>query len=175
MSLMMMLASGSQRMVTQTFTADATWTPGPTVTRIDKLVGKGSDGTTTSSTSETWHTVTIVTTYSLRSGGFTRVTTNGGDQPGPAPANYCDDYVYTPDDPTYDFHRTCYQFTQYTEVIPATQSPGIAAQGFGKSFPGGPGGLPATPLTYTNLPVTPGQPYPMTIVSNGYITISYLE
>lgn len=178
MSLMMMLAASSQRQIALTFTTDATWTPGPTVTRIDKIVGKGSDGTTTPETTEQWIKVTVTTIKSQRNQpGFVRTTKTLPAKPGSPPegGDYCDVQVETPDDPVYESSRTCYSFETWTETVPSSQQPGIAATGFGKTFPGGPAGGPATPLTYTNIPVTPGQPYPMHIVGNGYITISYLE
>lgn len=60
---------------------------------------------------------------------------------------------------------------------------GSASTGFGYTFPGGgytsstPGsgvGYPATPITYNNIAVTPGQTFSLVIPSGGSIAISYL-
>ena len=53
---------------------------------------------------------------------------------------------------------------------PATN--GTNTTGFSQTFAGGTGG-PATPVTYTNVAVTPGSSYTLTIPSGGYITITY--
>lgn len=51
---------------------------------------------------------------------------------------------------------------------------GSATVGFGETFAGGVDG-PATPRTVTNVAVTPGASYPLTIPSGGSITITYYE
>lgn len=64
-----------------------------------------------------------------------------------------------------------------------TGQAGSASTGFGYTFPGGgytsstPGsgvGYPATPITYNNIAVTPGQTFSLVIPSGGSIAISYL-
>ena len=49
---------------------------------------------------------------------------------------------------------------------------GLPSIGFGKTFSGGVG-VPATPVTYNDVSVTPGGSYPVTVPSGGYITIVY--
>lgn len=49
---------------------------------------------------------------------------------------------------------------------------GANTTGFGYTFAGGVG-APATPTTYTNVPVTPGTTYTINSAGDGYITIIY--
>jgi hypothetical protein len=51
---------------------------------------------------------------------------------------------------------------------------GAATTGFSQTFPGGVEGA-ASPVTYNNVPVTPGNSYPLTIPSGGQIQITYLQ
>lgn len=53
-------------------------------------------------------------------------------------------------------------------------STGASATGFGYTFPGGSGGA-ATPATYTNVTVGPGNPYSVVVPSGGSITITWTE
>jgi hypothetical protein len=50
---------------------------------------------------------------------------------------------------------------------------GTAATGFGKTFPGGALGEPALELNFPDVPVSPGQQYPLDVPVGGSITISY--
>ena len=50
---------------------------------------------------------------------------------------------------------------------------GTAASGFGKTFPGGAVGQPAPTMTFSDVPVTPGQQYLLTVPQGASITISY--
>lgn len=54
------------------------------------------------------------------------------------------------------------------------QFDGANTTGFGYTFAGGVGG-PATPTTYTNVPVTPGTTYTVNSTGDGYITIIYYQ
>jgi len=64
--------------------------------------------------------------------------------------------------------------TYYTDTSGGGSSPttGPSATGFGRTFPGGLGGA-ATPTAYSNVPVTPGTSYSITVPSGGSITITY--
>lgn len=53
---------------------------------------------------------------------------------------------------------------------PATT--GLPASAFGKTFPGGTGGT-ATTTSYTNVPVSAGQTYQITVPTGGSVTITY--
>ena len=65
----------------------------------------------------------------------------------------------------------------------APGGPGANTTGFGFTFPGGgvsgsypnQTGDPASPASYTNVTVTPGASYGLSIPDNGYITIQYLS
>lgn len=54
------------------------------------------------------------------------------------------------------------------------QFDGANTTGFGYTFAGGVG-APATPTTYTNVPVTPGTTYTINSAGDGYITIIYYQ
>ena len=54
--------------------------------------------------------------------------------------------------------------------IPGFQ--GASSTGLGKTFPGGNGGPPST-TTYTNVAVTPGVSYPISIAPGGSVTLQY--
>lgn len=62
------------------------------------------------------------------------------------------------------------EYGAYNPGDPATV--GASTTGFGKTWPGGDGGTAPT-LTFTSIPVVPGQVYNLSIPSGGYITITY--
>lgn len=49
---------------------------------------------------------------------------------------------------------------------------GASSSGIGYTFPGGSYG-PAAPASYSNVPVTPGTSYPITVAPGGYVIIQY--
>jgi hypothetical protein len=61
---------------------------------------------------------------------------------------------------------------RYQRTITVTATTGANATAFGKTFPGGAGG-PAIPASYSAVPVTPGQSYPIVVPSGGSVTITY--
>jgi len=63
-----------------------------------------------------------------------------------------------------------YSVGRIDKFIP--QVDGAATTGFGYTFAGGVG-VPATPTTYNNVPVTPGGTYPISATGDGNITIVY--
>ena len=172
MNICMLLAVFRSRVtVTETFTANATWTAPVTTSRIDTLTGNGAAGAPASSEPVFYWYDTYVqqTSYNL-DGSIASQTpwqftgTTGGE----APSDYCNN--------SYSgatlVHSTCYQFTGYTTggVTPATT--GASATGFGKTFVGGTGGA-ATPVTHNNVAVTPGATYSLAVPAGGSITITY--
>lgn len=70
-----------------------------------------------------------------------------------------------------DIGRAFYFVNAIEYLTPATN--GANTTGFGYTFAGGVAG-PATPVTYSNVPVTPGTTYTVTSTGDGYITILYL-
>lgn len=63
------------------------------------------------------------------------------------------------------------EYGDYVSGDPATT--GASATGFGYTFPGGNGGA-ASPSTFNNVAVVPGQAYQLNIPSGGSITIQYI-
>jgi hypothetical protein len=61
---------------------------------------------------------------------------------------------------------------EYGTTTPATT--GADTTAFGDTFPGGTGG-PATPTSFSNIAVTPGTAYPITVPSGGSLTITYYQ
>ena len=53
------------------------------------------------------------------------------------------------------------------------ETTGGTSSAFGNTYPGGVGGA-ATPITTTNVSVTPGQTYGITVGAGGYVTFQYL-
>jgi hypothetical protein len=176
MSLMMMLAAcGGTSLKTQTFTSNATWTAPTSVSSLVSLVGKGGTGQPESEQYMLRYTSQTNIYKRRRSDGVVEVT-YGSIQThiGSAPSDYCLSPIQTPGDPVYSESWTCvdYTDTSYWQYIPPTT--GDSTTGFGKTFPGGYGG-PASPATYNEVAVTPGQSYSLVIPSGGSITISYYE
>lgn len=77
--------------------------------------------------------------------------------------------VYPPDPGFRPFYDIGGGMQYYTP-----QFDGANTTGFGYTFAGGVGG-PATPTTYTNVPVTPGTTYTVNSTGDGYITIIYYQ
>lgn len=61
----------------------------------------------------------------------------------------------------------------YHPPIPATT--GASATGFGRTFPGSTGDVQPTITAYTDIPVTPGTGYALSIPAGGFITITYIK
>lgn len=78
--------------------------------------------------------------------------------------------VYPPDTGGRPFYEINYGAMQYY----TPQFNGANTTGFGYTFAGGVG-APATPTTYTNVPVTPGTTYTINSAGDGYITIIYYQ
>lgn len=78
--------------------------------------------------------------------------------------------VYPPDTGTRPVYEINYSQMEYY----TPQFDGANTTGFGYTFAGGVGG-PATPTTYTNVPVTPGTTYTVNSTGDGYITIIYYQ
>ena len=70
-----------------------------------------------------------------------------------------------------DIGRPLYYVNAIQYLTPATN--GANTTGFGYTFAGGVA-APATPVTYNNVPVTPGTTYTVNSTGDGYITILYL-
>lgn len=58
--------------------------------------------------------------------------------------------------------------------VPYAATTGGSTTAFTKTFVGGTGGA-ASPSSHSNLTVTPGSGYPLSIASGGFVTISYLQ
>lgn len=167
-----------RQQVSQTFTANATFTAPFTTSSIDTASGKGANGGTASGgTTTQWRTV-YQTIYSRRDGsGLEETVSYGPWQPGPIPAGYsayCDPATTTPDSTVYATMEKCYDYEQQTITDPPVEYTGASTTAFGKTFPGGTGG-PATTTTFSNIAVTPGASYSIVVPSGGSITITYTQ
>lgn len=186
MNFLMMLVNGSAKAVTETFTSNRTWTAPAGVTKIDTVLGKGAAGSpaSTSTVTHYYHDEYAYDVYHHRDGTFTDTSndktlvseTEVASGSTPLPSSHQSQHFDTPDDPDTDWFYVQYVYfrsqTSTTETDPATT--GASTTAFGKTFPGGAGG-PATPASYSNVAVVPGQSYAMTIPSGGSITITYLK
>ena len=170
MNICMLLAVFRSRVtVTETFTANATWTAPITTSRIDRLVGQGAAGSPGYTEESSSFTVYRQTTQTGPSGNLVYQTEWElvGTYDGTAPSDYCDATIVNG-----TRTETCYrheQSTNSTEIPPTT---GASATGFSKTFVGGTGGA-ATPVTHNNVAVTPGATYSLAVPAGGSITITY--
>lgn len=167
---MMLVACGGGDLVTRTFTSTQIVTIPATVTMLYELSGKGQDGTPAIAGAFGYTTQSVTLSYNAQGEQEGSLTTDWGTTYGSrGPDNYCT--TSGPDQAGYTY-ETCWFYEGFDESTPATT--GSKTLGFGKTFPGGVGG-PAVPANYTNISVTPGMPYPLTIPTGGSITISYYE
>jgi hypothetical protein len=172
MSLLMMLALRGAQTKTQTFTASGNFIVPTTTTKMESLVGIGARGQASTTRYVRAYRMDITTYNYYSSAGQTIAVANGssyGD--GPVPANYCDSPVPTANGTTYN----CYTFTDasYYDTNPATT--GASSTAFGKNFPGSTGNVAPAVTTFTAVPVTSGQSYPITVPAGGYVTLTWLE
>lgn len=58
--------------------------------------------------------------------------------------------------------------------VPYAATTGGSTTAFGQTFVGGTGGV-ASPATVSNISVAPGQGYSISVATDGYVTISYLQ
>ena len=216
MSLLLTIASGNKRLVTQTFYANATWVAPATTFRIETLSGSGTNGSAGSSylantggsftglyntgsgpgansgygtwaqlksyadaafnainsgSSAPYTVCTIIQyitpsiTYSVSAGG---VVSPGGT-PVPGSANY----TYSGSAASSGIITGNGNIVINYEIGTGASN-GSSSFAFTKNFQGGVGG-PATPATYYNEPVTPGNSYNFTIFSGGFVQIQYLQ
>lgn len=175
----MMMAMGARRPAvpvehTKTFTANEAWPPPPGVIKLTKATGfgahgkNGTSGTVVkqyqiSSTSKTIYPDGSVHTYPL---------STSGNFAGSKPGDYCDPYT------TDDFGRkstVCYHFTDTSYTTGTSATTGASATGFGKVFPGSTGNVDPAVTTFTDIPLTAGQPYNVVVPTGGSITITWLE
>ncbi|MDF3073471.1 MAG: hypothetical protein K0S54_1138 [Alphaproteobacteria bacterium] len=176
MSLMMLAALGSRKLVTETFTANTTWPAPAAVYVLATASGYGARGTNASSTTVTQYSRTTTLYKHKRAGGFdTESLGTSTGLPGAKPADYCDAQQSTPNDPTYDYFQQCYAFTDTSYTTNTPIKTGASATGFGKTFPGSTGNVAQTPVSFSDIPVTPGSSYSIVVPSGGSITITYLK
>ena len=171
MSIMMALAaSGGGTLVTKTYTFSQTVTIPAGVSNLALVSGQGAPGSPADSYYQQVYTEQPVYYYSRTDlgGGVTVSRGPISYRGGPTPANYCDPMVVNGNAST----QTCYEFVDKSSYQSTPATTGAAASGFGKTFPGGTGG-PATPQSFKDVAVTPGQQFSITVPSGGSITISY--
>lgn len=174
--LLSSLFTGAPTPRTVTLTSSVTsYTVPLSVSNLKTAVGKGSDGSSPSNYYVQRYECRTYTNSRVRSTGEVHVTDQGTTTGyGTVPSNYCDPATPLPSNPTYSETWNCYYFTDtsYWDYAPGTN--GTASTAFGKTFPGGAEG-PAPTTSYSNVAVTPGQAYPVSIPPGGYITITFDE
>lgn len=166
------------KMVTETYTSSISWVAPTGVGNLISVSGYGAVGSNGTSS-------TRVTSYDQRriryfyghdgttTASFQGITSN---IPGSDPGSYCDPIVNTPSDPTYYSYQDCYDTVQThstTTTTPTTQ--GDSTTGFGQVFPGSYGAIAQSTTKFTNITVTPGSSYTLTVASGGMITFSYYK
>lgn len=154
------------------YTASRTFIAPVTTSKIESITGKGASGTPSYSVTRWREKKTFTVDYEPGYGtdnttetySFKSLSESDG-------VDYCDPPIYVA-----SAHATtqyCYDYTLQTTTYPATTGASVTA--FGKTFPGGVGG-PATPVTFTDVPVSGGSSYPLNIPTGGEITtFSYYE
>ena len=164
MSLVLALAAcgGNGVPKSVTLTPGATsWTAPPNVTRVESISGKGQDGKP--AVDGTWGYYYYVKVYNTQ-GQVTSTTGPFFVYEQYAPQNYCQGGSRQPD--------TCYEHNGFDNRENATLGANAAA--LGKTFPGG-YGEPAAVQTFPGVNVTPGQSYPTSIPSGGWVTLTWYE
>lgn len=174
MSLMMMLAMGGKPPYvptthTKTFTSNGSFPVPAGVTSLD-LSGRGAAGTPAHDTYiQQYQRTTTVYQYYASSGTTNQSVIDQQTFYGTPPANYCDDQFLQPNG---DITQTCYSYQDTSYMRHYNATTGASASGFGKVFPGGTGGTAPT-TSFTNVTVTGGASYSITVPSGGSITITY--
>lgn len=162
----------ARTLVTETFTANQTWTAPKTTSQIEAASGYGAAGAPAHDYVVQRYSRTTVTynrnTATGETTSYNQGITYGSGAP---PGNYCDPETPTPSGVTYN----CYDFADASYVDSTSPTTGADTTGFGKTFPGGYGG-PASVTTYaTPFAITPGGAYSLVIPSGGSLTISYYK
>lgn len=168
-----------RQQVTQTFSANASWTAPITTSSINTASGKGADGTpgTPGSYGPAPQEMVITHYYRRRDGGPDDVTSSTvpTSWTGPTPDG-TSETTALPDSTVYYEETTITVYT-YGDApyYPGTAATtGASATAFGKTFPGGTGGAAST-TTFSNIPITPGATYSIVVPSGGSITITYTQ
>lgn len=173
MSVFRMLAAGTARLITQTFTANGTIIIPLGVSTVD-MSGNGARGTDASSGTVSRYKITQVI-HRYANGEYRRTDTDMGYGYGPMPASYCN-----PVQPTSDGSvQSCMIYTDasYSENRPPTT--GASATALGKTFPGSYGNTTPAVTSFSAVlvtggtPVTGGTRHNILVPSGGSITISY--
>lgn len=179
MSLMMMLAlSGKKPYVptlrTKTFTSNATW-PAPTgVSLLKTATGHGGRGGTTAGTRVARYTLRTYDQVQHADGSIANNTLgNYGPYDGEAPAGYCDPWS------DYDAYgvrsHICYDYSDASTTTDGGTYTGTSSTGFGKVFPGSSGNTTPKDVSFTDVAITAGKSYAVTVPSGGSITITWME
>lgn len=181
----MMLVHSSKAVVTpptnytKTFTQNSNFVIPPGVSALDSIYGHGAPGSPATAGNIVYYMDTI-TTYTRRDGGPSYVDSSrtygatGSDYCDPV-MPYCDpntDPNCTVGSTIYSQYQKCYRFGQQDVGGGSPATTGASANGFGKVFYGGVGGT-ASDSSYTNVPVTAGVSYSLTVPSGASITITY--
>lgn len=160
-----------RQQVTETFTANTTWPAPLTTNRIDSATGKGGAGAPGLVTHsydryvESWHYI-----------NFAQVSHAPKSFQGHFSGSAPDDYWERVDDPTDSTGGswTDFNWTFLEQSHTGTPSTGPSTTAFGQTFPGGTGG-PATITTITNVAITPGASYNISVPPGGSLTITYFK
>lgn len=160
---MLAAISGAPEKVVQTFTSNTTWTA-TGVNLLTSVVGKGQDGTPMGGP---YFYADVTTTVSKNGNIISQTSSTEGPVNGVAPDDYCQGSMSSDGTLT----ETCYVYTQFPGDPAVT---GANTTAFSLTFPGG-AGVPATPVTYNDVLVTPNAPYSFVIPAGGSVTITYYK
>lgn len=166
---MMALIGKQKKLVVQAFSSNATWSAPSSVRLITSLTGVGQNGTPEVVGAWGYTTVITVKFYDQQGNVIgSQVSDLGRTYFQAPPASYCT----TEPAQGGATKETCWAYTYFDDTEPATT--GADSVGFGRVFPGGVG-APATPSTYSNVTVVPGQSYSIVVPPGGSVTISYYQ
>jgi hypothetical protein len=176
------LLNKSRVQVTQTYSANATWTAPLTTSSIDTASGKGAAGTPGQAAYDdpsTTNNVKLEQYYYRRIDGGPDDTSTikyNNAWSGTQPDNTSETGPIS-DGVHYEVTLITTYFVETTpgahhDAIPPTT--GASTTAFGKTFPGGTGGAAST-TTFSNIAVTPGGSYSIVVPSGGLITFTYWQ
>lgn len=169
--LALMMLAGGKTLKSKVFPVGTTpWKPPLGVTRLEKAVGKGQDGTpgaTFYEVSEFRQTITYFDNGTISYGTVflvRRYETPSSN----TPATYYDNYQEYPDRVSEDKHS----FSSRRVTQPAFT--GAATTGFNLTFPGGVG-VSASSRQFESVAVSSATTYNVTVAPGGNLTIFYFE
>lgn len=170
------LLSGIKTLHTVVFTTSQSWTVPSGVNLLLTEYGHGQNGTADTTYSIEYYYTHYITRFYRRSDGGAEDVDGGTGGPtyGTTPPDYLGPFVATPDSTVYSGYNQIREYTQGFDTGGTPGTTGADASAFGNTFPGGVE-VAATPLSFSNVAVTPSTGYTIIVPAGASITITYMK